>query len=105
MKNINSGKKRSNEFKKWLSKSRVGEGNPMYGKKHSKLSVHKIKKALTNKHGKRVGQLSEKGDIIREFESAHQVERDLGFNFGSICRVCRGERKTAFGFKWIYLDK
>lgn len=98
----NKGKKRTEEFKKNLSESRKGNGNPMYGKKLSVETKNKMSKSSINKNSKKVYQFSEDGEFIKEYPSCHEVQRHLGFGYGSIARACRGERKTAYGFVWSY---
>ena len=51
---------------------------------------------------KPVLQLSLEGDLIREWESAHEVARVLGYNQGNICSCCNNKLKTAYKFKWRY---
>ena len=34
-----------------------------------------------------------------------QVERELGINHSSIRKCCKGEQKTAGGFKWEYVKE
>ena len=41
-------------------------------------------------------------NFIKEYQSAHQVERELGFTFQYISACCNGKFKTAYGFKWKY---
>ena len=98
----NLGKKRTNEFKEKLSESRKGEGNPMYGKKCSENHKKKTSNSLINKIGKVILQFDLELNIIKEYPSAHEIERQLGYKFGVICRACRGERKTAYSFIWKY---
>lgn len=38
------------------------------------------------------------------YPSTHQVERELGFNYSTISKVCNGKYKTAYGFHWRYID-
>jgi len=98
----NLGKKRSEEFKKNMSESRKGYGNPMHGKKCSEEHKKKTSKSLINKTGKTVFQFDLDGKLIKEYPSAHEVERQLGYKFSVIARVCRGERKTAYKYVWKY---
>lgn len=50
-------------------------------------------------------QLSKSGLIIlRKWESAKQASRELNVNNSHIGSCCRGERKTAGNYRWIYLD-
>lgn len=71
----------------------IGNKNPMYGK-CGKLN-HKSKPIL---------QFVLDGKLVRKWDSATQVERELGFNQRNISSCCRGKRKTAAGFKWGYAD-
>ena len=41
-------------------------------------------------------------EIIREWASARQVERELGIDDSSIIKCCKGKLKTARGSKWRY---
>ena len=40
--------------------------------------------------------------LIVEFQSAHEVERQLGIAQQSICACCKGKQKTAGNFYWMY---
>lgn len=47
------------------------------------------------------------GDFIQEFDSVNQACIALGKNHqasGHIMDVCRGDRKTAYGYKWRYIE-
>jgi hypothetical protein len=74
----------------------------MYGKKLSDETKKKMSKNSINKNTKKVYQFNKKSEFIKEWPSCHEVERVLGFGYGSIARACRGERKTAYGFVWSY---
>lgn len=52
----------------------------------------------------RINQLSLDGELINAWGSAHEIERQLGFNNGSIIQCCKGKLKTAYGFRWEYAD-
>ena len=59
-------------------------------------------KANTNgKLSKRVLQLSLSGELIREWESTSECERN-GFDHSAVSRCCRGEQKTHKGFRFMY---
>ena len=59
-------------------------------------------KAMTNgKLSKRVLQLSLSGELIREWESTQECERN-GFYHSAVVRCCRGELKQYKGFLWMY---
>ena len=66
--------------------------NQNYGTRNERVA-----KALS----KKVLQLSLSGDLIREWESTRECERN-GFKQSSISNCCNGKRKTHKGFKWEY---
>lgn len=47
-------------------------------------------------------QFSKEGNFIQKWDSAKDVERELGFNQGNINKCCKGKLKLAYGFKWCY---
>ena len=51
---------------------------------------------------KPVLQYSTRGNLIKAYPSTTEVERKKGFNHSKIVAVCKGKRKTAYGFKWEY---
>lgn len=64
----------------------------------------RIRKANTNgKCSKKVLQFTLDGELIREWPSTQECERN-GFNGGHVADCCRGERKSHKGFKWCYKE-
>jgi hypothetical protein len=53
-------------------------------------------------NSKRVCQISLDGDLIKMWDCASDVQRELGINQTTICAVCSGKRKTAGGFVWVH---
>ena len=53
-------------------------------------------------NSKRICQISLSGELIKVWDCASDVERELIINQTSICQVCRGHHKTAGGFVWVY---
>lgn len=50
-------------------------------------------------------QLSKSGNIIlRKWDSAHQVKRELNIIQSNVCKCCNNKRKSCGGFKWMYLQ-
>jgi group I intron endonuclease len=125
------GKKRSPEVKEKLRIQKIGGKNPTHkygwekqitamvkfntGKKRSRLIVDKIAKALA----KPVIQLTLEEVSIREWDSANQIERELGYSNSAINSVCSGKprkmksrkgetvyypRRQAYGFIWKFKD-
>ena len=86
------GKKLSDEHKRKMSEAQKG-------KKHSKEAKNKISEA----NSKPVLQINkDTNEIITEFPSVMEVERQLGFYQSNISMCCNGKRKTVGGFKWQY---
>ena len=50
-------------------------------------------------HSKPIEQYDLEGNFIKEWNSAAQVERDLGFNHSNISKCCLGQQKTAYNYK------
>ena len=42
--------------------------------------------------------------LVKEFLSAIQIERELGFSCGNIVNCCKGRYKTAYGYIWRYKE-
>ena len=62
----------------------------------------RIAKAHTNgKKSKKVLQFTLDGDLIREYPSIMECERN-GFNRSSVCLCCQGKHKTHKGFRFMY---
>lgn len=47
-------------------------------------------------------QYTIEGIFMAEYSSIHEAERVTGIFHTSICQVCRGKRKTAGGYLWLY---
>ena len=58
--------------------------------------------ACNGTNDKIVYQYDLSGQFIKEYKSAHDAARENNIQFTNICKVCRGERKTAGGFGWSY---
>ena len=108
--------KRSDETKSKISASLSGEKHYMYGKHHSEESKKKISDSMTGKvfteeHRKNMAdskpknpvlQFSKDGELIAEYSSLHEAERNTGCNIGHICECCKGTRKSCGGYIWMY---
>lgn len=51
---------------------------------------------------KKIRQFNLSGEEIKEWYGAREIERELGFKCSVINRASRGERATAYGYKWKY---
>lgn len=94
------GKHQSDEVKMKISEAKkgkcVGENNPMYGRKRED-NVERFSIPVV--------QLTLEWEFIAEYKSAKEAEEKRGFNAINIRQVCRGEKKTHKGFKWMKKDE
>ena len=93
------------ETRKKISESMTGEKNPLYGKHHSEDTKRKMSEAHKGKiyaNTKPILQFSKNGELIAEYSSLTEAERQTGCNNSHICECCKGERKSARGFIWKY---
>ena len=49
-----------------------------------------------------VRQLSVDGELIKEYNSIKDAERETGFDNSGIAKACKGKQKTAYGYIWRY---
>jgi len=52
-----------------------------------------------------VSQLSLDGKVVAIFKSQKEAEEMTDISRSKICNVCRGNQKTAGGFRWEYVDE
>lgn len=57
-----------------------------------------------HQHSCRINQLTLDGQFIRQWESSHQIERELGYKCTYIIAVCKGKQQYAYNFRWEYAD-
>ena len=60
------------------------------------------KKQINGKKSKPVLQFTLEDILIKEYPSANQVERELGFDQGNIVKCCNGKYKQMYGYIWKY---
>lgn len=81
---------KSEATKKILSEIKLGEKNPMYGKRGDN---HPRARAIV--------QLTLNGEFVREWSCAREA---IPFFGGHITACCRGKRNMAGGYKWLYKE-
>jgi hypothetical protein len=91
------------------NKDNSGNNNGMWGKKHSQKSIQKQREAKLGKYvgennpaARSVIQLDINNNVIAEYKTIKAAYNLLGINAGQIGQVCRGNGKTAGGYKWKY---
>lgn len=52
---------------------------------------------------KKILQLDLDGNILKVFESLHNIEKTTGYSRANICRCCNGKKKICYGFKWEFM--
>lgn len=79
-----------------------GEGNPFYGKKHSKETIEKIKNSNPLKRA--VDMYDLKGNLINSYISINEAGLKNNVSMNLISDVCRNrpKHKTAGGFVWRF---
>lgn len=50
-------------------------------------------------------QFDKQGNFIAEYKSMGEAYSKTKISSGNICKVCKGEAKTAHGYIWLYKDK
>ena len=55
-----------------------------------------------SKRKKRIYQYDLLGNFIKEWDSATDIKNKLGFYESNICKCCKNNIKSAYGFKWSY---
>jgi group I intron endonuclease len=90
-KNPNFGHPLSKEHKKKLSEKKKGSNHPRYG-------IF----GKNNPCSKSIFQFSKDGQFIKEWESGIQIKKELGYDNGTIGKVCVGSRKLANGYIWRF---
>lgn len=116
------GRKHTEESRKKMSESTKahphimrGTEHPMYGKHHFETARKKMSESAKNKFEngyicsqcRRVLQITVGGEIVREFNSCAEAGRVLTaspISGNNIAAVCKGKKKTAYGYLWRYAE-
>lgn len=70
---------------------------------HAQNIKHAHDNGLAKTYKRAIVQLDkETGSVIREFDSAKDIQDELGFICSYVTAVCRGKRKSAYGYGWRY---
>ena len=105
LRRANTGRKRTKKQRENISKSKMGEMNPMYGKRGAKSALYGKTGALSHT-SKPVCQIDpETLQILAVYASAREAEMVTGIRSSHIGEVCnkRPNRKTSGGFRWEFV--
>ena len=78
--------------------------NNTYGTMRERVESNTDYKAIGDKNSIRVLQLDLYGQPIKEWKSATECKRMLGYDNSSIAKCCRGVMDSAYGYKWQYVQ-
>lgn len=108
----NTGHVCPQEQKRKLSDMMSGTRNPFYGRKHTQTSLKLMSqnrtgmlKGADNPVSRSVVRISEDNEEIRIFETVTEAASESNAQRSHIALVCKGKRKHAGGYKWMYLDE
>lgn len=72
---------------------------------HYDITSQQRKAQGRKKYSKQIAMLDKENNIIKIFSSMEDAFKFLGKQSGGqISGVCKGKRKTAYGYKWTYID-
>ena len=89
-------------FISWFDSINKGYNTSEYGSFSCKHSEESKKKIRENSPSKAVIQLSKDGELIAEYQSTREAERQTGCCHGNICNCCKGKYKSCGGYIWKY---
>ena len=114
----NVGLKQNEETRRKISLSQIGEKNHNYGKprplevrrkisesERGKIVSDEQRLKLSKAHDNvkiAVSQYTKEGVYIASYDSSLEAQRKTGVHNSHIVLCCRGERKSAGGFKWTF---
>lgn len=64
----------------------------------------RIKRSAGKYHARQIIQYDKNGKYLNTFATISEAEKSTGASHANIVKVCKGERKTAGGFKWEYKE-
>ena len=72
--------------------------NNNWGSRNKRISQSHI----NGKKSKPITQYDLNGNFIKDWPSASEIQRQLGFSITSISKYCNGKIKTAYGYIWKF---
>lgn len=94
----------SKEHRQKISKALIGVPHPHKSGKRKPFTTEQ-RKHVSDGHKIPVAMYSKDGNFIRTFPSSKEGAQFAGLKYsGDICKCCKGQRKTAGGFSWRYVN-
>lgn len=103
-------KRKISDSHKKNGRDKNGSNNPMFGKKHSEISIQRIKSAKANSRKLRPPKVKQKnkskylvtvykdGQMVGVFNKMIDAARNLSISYSSVKGVFFGKQKTAAGY-------
>ena len=85
----------------WLTYEEHTAEHPEVYEASRKAGRETSRKALS----KHINQFTIDGLFVRAWYSAHDIEKELGYNKSNVVHCCKGKYKTAYGYIWKYADQ
>lgn len=85
-----------------------GFGRSGVGHKHSEETRKKISERVKGKHSLGLHPLARAVycvELNKTYSCGVLAEKETGVNKAHICQVCKGQRKTAGGYHWQYVEQ
>ena len=57
---------------------------------------------IAKANSRTVYQYTKSYELVGEYSSVHEIERQMGWDCGNISACCLGKRKTAYNYVWSY---
>lgn len=81
-----------------------GEKHPMFGRKHSKEAIEKMRQAgIGRPSARKILTPVFCIELNKVFENATDAGKSLNLDSSAILKCCRGERKTCGGYGWNFV--
>ena len=52
----------------------------------------------------KINQITKDSELVKTWESSHQIERETGYGQSNIITCCKGKRRSAYGYRWQYAN-
>lgn len=86
---------------RWVT-AKENSNNLLTIEKHKNKPLPKSQK---HPNSKPILQFTKEGELVKIWNCARDIERELGCSNADISKCCKGNRKTVYGFIWRYYYK